>query len=415
MSKILHGPFISDKIIGSDYEEKENLSETEKDEIKSYFNESSESNFHKVNHDHYYFGVNLLNRTNYKIGNAIDQQLLKTIVQTDYFMNNGFYLKDKFVNFDNIKQDMNSFHMSIPLFGLYDFLHETISLEEVIQNELPFHLKYHETTDSDGKPIQIMSNFYLINDVNDDIKKIYTFNFLVDKTKKDMTKDDLEKILSFMDENNEKQKYNSLFKELINELNSVLKEHQEFTIIIFKKTDIPGLIVRENDLVNKNKFNCESVDNSKNKDTCAYYNTKKLGEDADLGLLKNMCNGEPNCKWENDNCIKFNCNEAKNETECKKITCIWNQPKENNKFKYIIQDKNNDLLFHEITSSDLEHFNLTEKSRKILLKTNKSSIFDMIKEKADTFILAEGFGRRITFIDIFLGLLVIVLLFRLKK
>ena len=39
----------------------------------------------------------------------------------------------------------------------------------------------------------------------------------------------------------------------------------------------------------------------------------------------------------------------------------------------------------------------------------------VVKEKADTFILAEGFGRRITFIDIFLGLLVIVLLFRLKK
>ena len=190
MSKYLYGPFISDKLNSSENKtqgEKENFSETELNEIKSYF-ETPTDNFHKINHDHYYFGVNLLNRSNYKIGNAIDQQLLRTIVQTDYFMNNGFYLNDEYVNFQNIKQDINSFHMSIPLFGLYDFIHEKIKLEEVVQNELPFHLRYHDTTDSDGNPIRIMSNFYLISDINENIKKMYTFNFLVDKTNKNMTR-----------------------------------------------------------------------------------------------------------------------------------------------------------------------------------------------------------------------------------
>ena len=215
-----------------------------------------------------------------------------------------------------------------------------------------------------------------------------------------------------MDDNDEKRKYKSLFKELISNLNSILKENQEFTIIIFKKTDVPGLIVKENNLINLNKFNCESLDNSENENNCSHYNSKKLAGD-DTDVLQNMCNQEPNCKWENNICIDFNCNEAKNELECKKHTCKWNQPKENNKYLYITFDENNDLLFHEITSSDLEYFNLTEESKKNM--NSVPSIFDMIKEKADTFILAEGFGRRITFIDIFLGLLVIVLLFRLKK
>ena len=168
---------------------------------------------------------------------------------------------------------------------------------------------------------------------------------------------------------------------------------------------------------NGNKFNCELDENlnSNSKNKCSEYNSGKLIEGADLGVLENMCNGEPNCKWVNDTCMDFNCNDAKNEMECKKPTCKWKHTDENNKFKYITNN-NNKLSFHDISESDLDNFNLSDIDKNTLLKSHgKPSIFDMIKEKADTYILAEGFGRRITFIDIFLGLLVIVLLFRLKK
>ena len=57
-----------------------------------------------------------------------------------------------------------------------------------------------------------------------------------------------------MKDNNEKQKYKSLFKKLVYELNRILKEHQEFTIIIYKKPNVPGLVVKENDLKNMNNF-----------------------------------------------------------------------------------------------------------------------------------------------------------------
>ena len=44
------------------------------------------------------------------INNYLKQSLKQTI------KNNGFYLKDKYINFQNIQQDRNEFQMSIPLF-----------------------------------------------------------------------------------------------------------------------------------------------------------------------------------------------------------------------------------------------------------------------------------------------------------
>lgn len=420
MSRFLYGPFISDKI-------KPTIEEQETVQDKKILNlfdntENLNDNFHEVILDHYYFGVNLLNRNNYTFGNNIDQQLLKTIVRTNYFMNNGFYLKDNYINFEKKGFTGDSLQIEIPLYGLYNFLHKPINLKDVVQNELPFHLKYHDIKDSDGNPIKIMSNFYHISFEESNYEKMYVHNFLVNKENDNLTRDDIETIFEFMNENIEKHKYQDLFKELIYELNSILKDNQEFSIIIFKKTDVPGFIVKDKDLMEMNINNCvlDKTLSYENTHLCSHYNTiaYNVNDENELSRIENKCNSEPNCRWDENICKEKSCEEITTQTECTQ-PCKWKGNSQNNgKFKYIIKDEEDKLHFHTITKNELQYFNLESSVKNSLLQADKPDLLGLVNTTIGSIIndiKAEGFGRRLTFLDIFLGLLVIVLLFKLKK
>ena len=422
MSRFLYGPFISDKIKPT-VENQETIIQDER--LINLFTDTEklDDNFHEVITDHYYFGINLLNRNNYTFGNNIDQQLLKTIVRNNYFMNNGFYLKDNYINFEKKGFTGDSLQIEIPLYGLYNFLHKTITLEDVVQNELPFHLKYHDSKDSNGNQIKIMSNFYHIT-FDDTMyekmyEKMYEHNFLVNKENDNLSRDDIETIFEFMNENTEKHKYQELFKQIIYELNTILKDNQEFSIIIFKKSDVTGFIVKDQDLVNNNIYNCEldNSENSENTHLCSHYNTLALNANSiELKSIGERCSSEPNCSWNGKRCEEKTCNEITDQTECT-TPCKWTETlNSDGKFKYIIKDEEEKLHFHTLSKNDLQYFNL--ESTNSLLQDNETNFLGLINTTLGSIvndIKAEGFGRRISFLDIFLGLLVIVLFFKLKK
>ena len=99
-----------------------------------------------------------------------------------------------------------------------------------------------------------------------------------------------------MDQTSVKEKYKKLFKELVNEINQVLKDKHEFSIIIIKKQNVQGLIVKDSDLSERHIHNCELDETSERTENiyeCGHYNTLALSSDISVS---DRCNTEPNCK-----------------------------------------------------------------------------------------------------------------------
>jgi hypothetical protein len=204
--------------------------------------------------DKYYIAINIINKSNFtNINNAniTSKQALSNIIEENYLLDSSIHFLDQQMEFFTV-DDHDKDYVVINGIGLDNNIYINGLLEKIynIDNDNLEEIDYLKLNE-DGIEIDIEK-------ANIEFK----INLLSNKTLSiDEQMKDFEELFDFIENKSIRDKYDLLFKKIINNLNTVLKINTIYSLIIIKKEEILTIMKNE-DLINVPNINASNINAS---------------------------------------------------------------------------------------------------------------------------------------------------------